>query len=400
MRIVFVIFLLGLLHAQQASAQLRCHTIDTPGRQPAVTGQQLRSGQQLKETATPPLITIPVVVHILYKDAADNLSREQVFSQIEALNRDFAAQHEDISKVPPAFQPMVADTRIRFALAKTDPEGRATDGIVRRKTAQQTWKQDDRMKFSENGGSDAWDSRYYLNIWVCRLGNGMLGYSSFPGDPPEKDGVVIRTDIFGTLHISHPVYNKGRTATHEIGHWLNLKHLWGDQYCGDDGVDDTPPQSNYNSGCSSYPVVKPGGCNNSPHGDMFMNFMDFSDDACALMFTHGQAGRMQQLFEPSGLRASILSSHALNAPFNHTPIPDDAPVLHLYPNPATSLISLSDKSGAPLFADAYTVFNTSGTPLLHGKSRQRIPVHTLPAGMYFIQVQTPGSILTGRFVKY
>ncbi len=360
----------------------------------------MRSQTQQEEAAVPGLITIPVVVHILYNDNKDNLSREQVLSQIAVLNRDFAAQNDDIGQVPSAFKPFIADTKIRFALAKTDPDGRTTDGIIRRKTVQNTWKQDDRMKFSENGGSDAWNSHYYLNIWVCRLGNNMLGYSSFPGGAPEKDGVVIRTDIFGTLNISHPVYNKGRTATHEVGHWLNLKHLWGDQYCGDDGVEDTPPQSNYNSGCSSFPVIKPGGCNNSPEGDMFMNFMDFSDDACALMFTHGQAKKMQQLFESSGLRASILQSPALEESWNDTAPPGDDPVLHIYPNPASSGIFLSDKRGNRIFADEYIVFNVFGQKLLQGKASATVPVHTLSPGVYFLQVYTGGTLLSGRFVKH
>lgn len=397
MRIILsVVFLFSLY---TATAQVRCHT-HTYQLEQGVTEQPLPSRKQQETSVVPGLITIPVVVHILYNDNKDNLSRERVLSQIDALNRDFAAQNEDIGQVPAAFKPFIADTKIRFALAQADPEGRATDGIVRKKTVQNSWKQDDRMKFSENGGSDAWDSRYYLNIWVCRLSNNMLGYASFPGGGPEKDGVVIRTDIFGTLDISHPVYNKGRTATHEIGHWLNLRHLWGDQYCGDDGVDDTPPQSGYNSGCSSFPVIKPGGCNSSPNGDMFMNFMDFSDDACALMFTGGQAKRMQQLFEPSGLRVSILQSRALETPWNDTTPPGDEPLLHIYPNPAAAEIFLSDKSGNRIFADEYTVFNISGQKLLQGKARTAIPVHSLNAGVYFLQVYTGGAVLSARFVKY
>ncbi len=377
------------------AAQVRCQTIEYRQDLPAAPGSVKK---QMTEKALPATITIPVVVHVLYNNNQDNISREQVLSQLEVLNQDFAGKNADIAGVPHAFKPFIADTKIRFALAKVDPEGRTTDGINRKKTIQTSWKQDDRMKFSENGGADAWDSRYYLNIWVCRLGNGMLGYASFPGSAPEKDGVVIRTDIFGTVNVHHPVYNRGRTATHEVGHWLNLKHLWGDKFCGDDEVDDTPPQSNYNSGCSSFPVVKPA-CNDDPSGDMFMNFMDFSDDACALMFTKGQSKRMQQLFESSGSRASILQSPALGEAWNHTPIPDNRLVLHTYPNPASFEIMLSDKQGNKLFAEEYMVFNAVGQKVLQGKASTIISVQKLQTGIYFLQVYTSRGILSGRFIK-
>lgn len=386
--LLIIIFLFSITTTK---AQQRCHTI--------WHGEESVSKKQSAGQPVNGLITIPVVVHILYNDNKDNISRERVLSQLEVLNKDFAGTNDDIGNVPTAFKPFIADTRIRFALATVDPEGRATDGIVRKQTMQQSWNQDDRMKFSENGGSDAWNSHHYLNIWVCRLGNSMLGYASFPGSAPEKDGVVIRTDIFGTLHVTHPVYNKGRTATHEIGHWLNLKHLWGDQFCGDDGVDDTPPQSNYNSGCSNFPVIKYA-CNDDPKGEMFMNFMDFSDDACALMFTKGQASRMQQLFEAGGLRTSILQSPAFGEPWNLTPSPDDNLVLHLYPNPATTEILLSDKRGTRLMVDEYAVYSVSGQKILQGRAQSVVPLHTIQKGVYFIQVSTNRGMLSGRFVKH
>jgi len=390
MRIVCFIFLLFLF--QPVRSQVRCGT--TGSTAPVI------SYKKGAPDAESPVVTIPVVIHILYNNNNDNISAEQVSSQIEVLNRDYAGLNEDIGKVPDAFKPLIADTRIQFALAKVDPEGRATNGIIRRKTAQTTWKQDDKMKFSANGGSDAWDSRYYLNIWVCRLGNGMLGYSSFPGSAPEKDGVVIRTDIFGAHNIAHPVYNRGRTATHEIGHWLNLKHLWGDQYCGDDDVDDTPPQANYNSGCNNFPVIKPGGCNNSPDGEMFMNFMDFSDDACVLMFTRGQAKRMQQLFTSSGLRRTITESPALGSPWNFSPAPAEHTLhLHVYPNPVSSELFLGDKHGSPVTAETYIIYNMYGQKLKQGSAASSISTYDLAAGTYVLQVHTAGGSATIKFIR-
>jgi hypothetical protein len=136
----------------------------------------------------------------------------------------------------------------------------------------------------------------------------VLGYSSLPGGPADKDGIVISSMVFGTFNTISP-FNKGRTATHEIGHWLNLKHIWGDGFCGDDKVDDTPNQESANRGC-------PGGekitCGTSAHGDMYMNFMDLTDDACMYMFTLGQKERMRALFAQGGPRNSLVTSKALN----------------------------------------------------------------------------------------
>lgn len=396
MRIFFITFFIGSFFS--AAAQQRCSTIENPVN--AISPNNIQYKQEGIVPEDIPVITIPVVVHILYNDNNDNISTEQVLSQITALNKDFAALNDDINKVPAAFKLFIADTRIRFELARVDPEGRATNGIVRKKTYQSAWKQDDRMKFADNGGSDAWDSRYYLNIWVCRLGSGMLGYASFPGAAAEKDGVVIRSDIFGTINIEHTVYNKGRTATHEIGHWLNLKHLWGDKYCGDDEVEDTPPQIDYNSGCSSFPVIKPGSCNNSPHGDMFMNFMDFSDDACALMFTHGQTKRMRQLFSPSGHRRSILQSPALGVPWNLTePVAAEAFRWQVYPNPAGNDVFLRDENGGLLLADEYVLFDINGRKLMQGRSANTIHTGKLPSGIYLLQVHTARGSATRKFVK-
>ncbi len=170
------------------------------------------------------------------------------------------------------------------------------------------------MKFTESGGKDAWPRDSYLNVWVCNYPS-LLGFASFPGEPAEIDGVVINYTAFGDTGTASPPFNKGRTATHEIGHWLNLRHIWGDDQTrpdtcsGTDLVDDTPNQAVDNFGTPTFPHIT---CNNGPDGDMFMNYMDYVDDVAMFMFTTGQVARMRAALD--GPRASIKSSNALIAP--------------------------------------------------------------------------------------
>ena len=237
-------------------------------------------------------LTVPVVVHIIHRIAAENISDEQVHSQIEVLNADYSATNADKAMVPSPWQSLAADAQIRFALASIGPDGAATGGIVRVKTRVDEFGQDEAVKFSATGGSDAWDIDRYLNIWVCNLGDGLLGYAQFPGGPKETDGVVIRYTAFGTTGTAAAPFDKGRTTTHEVAHFLNLRHIWGDtEDCsGTDHVSDTPRQQLPNYDKPSFPHVS---CNNGPNGDMFMNYMDYVDDDAMFMFTHGQVARMR-----------------------------------------------------------------------------------------------------------
>lgn len=241
------------------------------------------------------VITIPVVVHVVFKAASDNISDAQVKSQIRILKKDFRAKNTDVSKVPAPFKPFVGDSLIEFALAKKDPKGKPTTGITRTKTNQTSFSnQDDGVKSKASGGIDPWDTETFMNVWVCKLGNRLLGYAQFPGGPPATDGVVILNTAFGTGGIARAPFNKGRTTTHEVGHYLNLSHIWGENRistCIDsDFVDDTPNQFDKHFKKPSFPTVS---CTNAPHGDMFMNYMDYVDDAAMFMFTKGQTQRMR-----------------------------------------------------------------------------------------------------------
>jgi len=172
------------------------------------------------------------------------------------------------------------------------------------------------MKSSTTGGTNAWNTGQYLNIWVCNLSNNTLGYAQFPGGAAATDGVVILTTAFGRYGSASAPFNLGRTATHEVGHWLNLRHIWGDASCGNDFVSDTPTQQAANTGCPSFPKRT---CGNTTNGDMFMNYMDYTDDACMYMFSTGQSSRMNALFAAGGARASLTTSLGGTAPGTTTP---------------------------------------------------------------------------------
>jgi hypothetical protein len=255
------------------------------------------------------VVRIPVVVHVVWHDEAQNISDAQVHSQLDVLNADFRRRNADVAHVPAVWQPLAADARVGFALATVDPAGASTTGITRTHTARAVFDTDDAVKSAATGGADAWPADVYLNIWVCQLGGGLLGYAQFPGGAAKTDGVVLLHTGFGTAGTAAAPFDGGRTATHEVGHWLNLRHIWGDdgEGCsGDDFVADTPNQGGPNYGQPTFPTVS---CDNGPDGDMFMNYMDYTDDAAMGMFTTGQAARMAACL--AGPRFSLLAKGIL-----------------------------------------------------------------------------------------
>lgn len=235
---------------------------------------------------------IPVVVHVLFNHDRDNISDRQITSQLTVLNRDFRLTNVDRSKIPAPFKCQAADAMIEFKLATRDPLNRRTDGITRTRSSKRSFAADDSMKSSRRGGVTPWPTNRYLNIWVCSLTGGLLGYAQFPGGPASTDGVVILNSAFGTTGTARAPFNLGRTTTHEIGHFLNLRHIWGDREdcTGNDFVNDTPGAMMPNFGQPTFPNVS---CGNGPYGDMFMNYMDYVDDNAMHMFSTGQVARMQ-----------------------------------------------------------------------------------------------------------
>jgi hypothetical protein len=244
------------------------------------------------------VMEVPVVVNVLYRSSLENISDAQVQSQIDVLNNDFSGTNTDVSRTPSEFSSVLSgDTKIHFTLQK----------INRKATNKKSWTTNDAMKKSSQGGIDPTSPSTTLNMWSCNLGNGLLGYAQFPGGNPATDGVVILYSAFGSRSI-YPAgtyiskYDLGRTATHEVGHYFNLRHIWGDTNCGNDYVGDTPLHNSANYGCP--PIPSTSNCGGT-HDMMTMNYMDYTDDACMYMFTAGQGVRMQATYAEGGPRASM-----------------------------------------------------------------------------------------------
>lgn len=259
------------------------------------------------------VITIPVVFHIVHNGqavgTAENVSDAYVLAQLEQMNQDYALGNSDASLIPSIFQPLAANTEIQFCLAQRKPDGTATTGINRINGARASWTTS-RINSSLKPTS-IWDRNQYLNVWSVKFGGAdasLLGYAQFPGGAANTDGVVVLYSSMGSVANPNPaggVYGRGRTLTHEVGHWLNLRHIWGDATCGSDLVSDTPTHNTSNSGCPTYPHLST--CSGTPV-EMTMNYMDYTYDECMYMFTSGQKARMQAVLAPGGARASLTSS--------------------------------------------------------------------------------------------
>lgn len=343
---------------------------------------------------TPDVIIIPVVVHVLYNTPDQNISNDQIKSQIKVLNEDFRKKNKDTSHIPTAFRALAADVKIEFRLATVDPSGLFTDGIIRKSTAVPAFGMDDKIKSSLEGGDDPWNRDEYLNLYVANLSAGTMGYASLPGGAPEKDGVVIKYTAFGTTANVQAPFNKGRTAVHEIGHWLGLRHIWGDADCGDDRIEDTPPQAGPTRGCPSGVIAT---CTAGAAGNMYMNFMDFTNDACTNMFTLGQAARMRDLFTLGGARTALLRSvKAQGAVEDESVVEQFATRVRLFPNPAVTKLNV--QLGEITKGDII-IYNNLGQvakrfPIT--KSAMDLNISSLKGGMYFLSI---AGTTSHKFIK-
>lgn len=258
---------------------------------------------------------IPVVVHVIHQGeeigTESNIPDEQIFSQIEVLNEDFRRMNADASETPAEFLPVAADVKIEFTLAKRDPEGLPTNGIVREMASRQSYHfNTDRELKSQS----YWPAEDYLNLWVTVLSGNLLGYAQFPTSNLDgmdidqsidrlTDGIVVDYRFMGEGH-NALAFSTGRTATHEIGHFLGLRHIWGSGGCSsDDFCDDTPDQSGSTLGCPD--GASETSCDSK---DMYQNYLDLSDDVCMNLFTICQKDRMRTVLENSPRRRSLLVS--------------------------------------------------------------------------------------------
>jgi Pregnancy-associated plasma protein-A len=292
------------------------------------------------------------VVHVIWNTAAQNITDAQINSQIAILNADFRRTNGDSGSVPMPFSSVAADARIEFALAVRDPNCGSTTGITRTNTSITGFTgisaADERMKSTAQGGHDPWNIEKYMNVWVVNYTDGTLGYGTFPAMPANIQGLVCDFRAFGNTGTAAAPYNLGRTATHEIGHYFNLLHIWGDdqnladQCSGSDECGDTPNQAIMNFGKPAFPHVS---CSNGPNGDMFMDYMDYTDDDSMFTFTEDQATRMNAAL--SIARASLLSSDGLVPVGGGAPTPDlwmqdNADDTGVEPDPSTNPMWISD----------------------------------------------------------
>jgi hypothetical protein len=288
------------------------------------------------------VITIPVVVHVVYNTPTQNISETQIREQIRVLNEDYRKRNADTLASTHAFYSFIGDAEYEFCLATTDPSGNPTNGITRTFTTTTGFDADvnfgSDVKFNITGGRDNWNPNQYLNVWVCNLINGTLGYATFPDELamfPEEDGVVIGYTYFSRVGTSVAPYNKGRTLTHETGHWLGLLHPC-EMSCDDDFVSDTKPCQELNYGCPTFPHNPNNACGGDANGEMFMNFMEYVDDACMNMFTKGQVTRMHN--QQSTNRTALATA---NKCVSTASINDEEKIKYsIYPNPTQDVLEI------------------------------------------------------------
>jgi hypothetical protein len=274
---------------------------------------------ELRNQASP--IVVPVVIHIVWNsgNAAGNISDAQATSQITVLNQDYGRTNPDANNTPTVWKPRSVNMGIQFCLAQRTPTGTATTGIERKQNNTTTsWTTDNAVKAASTGGLDAWDPTKYLNIWVCDLGGGLLGYGEFPtGSPSNTMGVVILNSAFGNQGTVNSPYQLGRTTTHEFSHCFNLFHIWGDDGTACTGTDycaDTPNQAGSTTTCPAFPLID--GCSGTTganagdptNGIMFMNYMDYSYDNCMNMFTANQQARSLAVLQTAPYNALATSN--------------------------------------------------------------------------------------------
>ena len=355
------------------------------------------------------IINIPVVVHVVYKNAIQNIPDTQIVRQIQILNECFRLQNANFSATRPIFDTIGADTEIQFCLATIDPQGNPTTGIIR-KSAPSSANFDpilnmDKVKSSATNGDDPWPNTQYLNIWVCDMSifgfTFVLGYATFPGETAALDGIVIQSEYFGYGADSLAPNNLGRTTVHEVGHFFGMRHIWADDDGGaaalecdsTDFVDDTPNQgaksaSDCNVTINSCSSEMPYWSTIDPP-DMVENYMDYSSDGCMTLFTKGQKARMYSYLNTSPARIAIKTSPAacndvgvkeLTSNFND--------YVFTFPNPTNDILNINITKFTPsnLRCEIYNSHGQVVKTIAHLDFHNSVNVDNLANGLYVVKV--------------
>ncbi len=410
----FLLFLSPMLAMAQSQ---KCKTSEIRQQNflenPALVEQRAKAEVQMQKwiaeeyptyVAQKDVVTLPIVVHVLWRTQAQNISEAQILSQIEVLNEDFRKMNSDAGNTPAAFQAIAADAEIEFCQASVDPAGNPTNGITRRQITQEFIGDTEDWYSTSAGGQDPWDNSKYINVWICEIDDqGTLGFATPPGtaNPPASDGMVIAPEFYGNIGTAaQSVPNHlGRTATHEMGHYLNLEHVWGPTNggCGeDDFVADTPNQNQDSFGCPSFPETD--NCTNGGNGIQYMNFLDYVDDNCMTMFSEGQKARM--LAAVNGPRLSLLSSTACGLTINTNDI--TLVPTTIYPNPTANFI-IMDTPLAVGQESVLTIFDISGKVVLVQNysvtpEMIKVKVEGLNAGIHLVELRFGNNVQGGKLL--
>lgn len=352
------------------------------------------------------VIKIPVVVHVVWRNEEENISDAQIQSQLDVLNKDFRKLNTDFKNVPSVFKDVAADCEIEFCLARKDTVGMTITGIMRYKTTidnvGSVFNNNKRaVYYTASGGADNWRPTEYLNIWVCRLSN-VLGFATplaKAQTTPSEDGIVVDYRVFGTIGTAANTvgHKEGRTATHEMGHYFNLLHVWGSSNaCNDDDlVSDTPLQAGPSDGCPSFPSKD--SCSNNI---MYPNFMDYTNDECMGLFTLGQKARM--LATLNGFRAGLLKGSGCD--IVATQEVDYQWIIS--PNPASDYVKISFSKGANHTVSQVFLTDVLGrvfTPKIVSKGENtegvlEISLTDIPIGFYLVVINIDGKKVSSKII--
>lgn len=415
----------GLTFAQEKPEAEKCWSHRAIQHQEALTpgyaahiDEQFEVAKNASLSKSNETYKIPVVFHVVYNTAEQNIEDSVILNQLQVLKNDYQRKNADTINMRSDFDIVKGNPNINFVLAQIDPDGNPTTGITRTETNLETFiginfmEDIERVKQTSEGGIDPWNQDRYLNIWICNMEfndtPALLGYATPPNDlsnwPPGStsglnDGVVIQYQAIGnnnpnTVDMGDgPMNMLGRTLSHEVGHYLGLRHIWGDGDCQEeDGIDDTPNAADKSDfDC----IATKNTCTDDIQGidlpDMIENFMDYSAEDCQNSFTQGQVDLMRGVLENQ--RIDLVQ----NNPASVTNFSMEA---RLYPNPVDSKLNVKIEQGA---ADYYEIVNLQGKQILSAplnSSNFNINVETLNKGMYILRLRNNNtSVSTKKFIK-